>query len=95
LGGAHFNLFIIMQNIIKATFKEWTLDKLDAEFGLKQVRDCKIMKEWLAMSYTPDEYEKRYISDLQEILNLGGDEWNEVELEICLFFRKKFTVCCW
>ncbi len=70
-----------MQNIIKASFKEWTLDKLDAEFGLKQVRDCKIMKEWLAMSYTPDEYEKRYISDLQEILNLGGDEWNEVELE--------------
>lgn len=66
----------------KSNFKEWTLDKIDDTFGLQQVRRLPILEELLAHEHQADDYEKRYLLNLSETyLALGGDSWNEVELE--------------
>ncbi len=66
----------------KSNFREWTLDKIDDAFGLQQVRRLPILEELLAFEYQADDYEKRYLSNLSEsYITLGGDSWNEVELE--------------
>lgn len=66
----------------KSNFKEWTLDKIEDTFGLKQVRRLAILEELLAHEYQADAYETRYLSHLSEnYVVLGGDDWNEVELE--------------
>lgn len=68
--------------MIKSNFREWTLDKIDDAFGLQQVRRLPILEELLAFEYQADAYETRYISHLSETyIELGGDSWNEVELE--------------
>ena len=66
----------------KSNFKDWTLDKIDDAFGLRQVRRLPILEELLAFEYQADAYETRYLSNLSEnYIILGGDDWNEVELE--------------
>lgn len=66
----------------KSNFKDWTLDKIEETFGLQQVRRLPILEELLAFEYQADAYETRYLSHLSEsYLTLGGDDWNEVELE--------------
>jgi hypothetical protein len=65
----------------KATFKEWTLDKLDAVFGLKQVWKSAIMQEWEQMSAEISEFEKEYLEMLRDRVEKGGKAWNETELE--------------
>ncbi len=66
----------------KSNFKEWTLDKIDDTFGLKQIHNSSILAELLAFEHQPDAYETRYLSYLsQNYATLGGDDWNEVELE--------------
>ncbi len=65
----------------KATFKEWTLSKLDKAFGIKQIKECSLLTDWENIITTITEFQKEYLIDLQETLNRGGDEWNEVELE--------------
>lgn len=68
--------------MIKSNFREWTLDKIDDAFGLRQVRRLPILEELLAYKYEADDYERRYLSSLSEnYLSLGGDSWNEAELE--------------
>ncbi len=67
--------------MIKSNFREWNLDKIDDTFGTKQVRTLPILQELLAYQYEADDYEKRYLNELQEGYYLGGDDWNEVELE--------------
>ena len=66
----------------KSNFKEWTLDSIEETFGLVQVRSLPILDELLAYQYEADAYEQRYLTNLQEdYITLGGDDWNEVELE--------------
>lgn len=66
----------------KSNFKDWTPDKIDDAFGTIEVRRLPILEELLAFEYEADDYEKRYLSNLSEnYLSLGGDDWNEVELE--------------
>jgi hypothetical protein len=68
--------------MIKSNFREWTLDKIDDAFGLQQVRRLPILEELLAYEYQADAYETRYLTHLSETyIELGGDSWNEVELE--------------
>ena len=67
--------------MIQATFKEWTLDTIDETFGTKQVGSLSSL-EWLfEFPYTCSDYERQYLNDLRKLYALGGDEWNEVELE--------------
>ncbi len=68
--------------MIKSNFREWTLDKIEEAFDLKQVRRLPILEELLAFEYQADAYETRYLAHLSETyIELGGDDWNEVELE--------------
>jgi hypothetical protein len=64
-----------------ATFKEWTLTKLDKAFGLHQIWECSLMKKWEDQAIEIDEFEKRNLMNLQKSLIRGGRAWNEVELE--------------
>ncbi len=66
---------------MKSNFREWTLDKIDEAFGLEQVRHLPILDELLAFPYQLDDYEHRYLNQLRETYFLGGDAWNEAELE--------------
>lgn len=66
----------------KSNFREWTLDSIEETFGLVQVRSLPILDELLSYKYEADAYEQRYLTTLQEdYVTLGGDDWNEVELE--------------
>ena len=57
------------------------MDKIDDAFGLRQVRRLAELDSLLAYEHELDDYEKRYLSELRESYYLGGDAWNEVELE--------------
>lgn len=65
----------------KTTFKQWDLDRLDATFGLKQVFECQLLTEWENTHAEVADHEKQHLFDLQRLLQIGGDDWNEVELE--------------
>ena len=67
--------------MIRSNFKEWTFDKIYDAFGMRQVFKSQALDEWMAFEYECSDYEKRYIFQLQKTLLLGGDDWNEVELE--------------
>ena len=68
-----------------ATFKEWTLTKLDHAFGIRQILDMNypLLKNWQDLSKKIEltAYEKQQLLDLQEPLQWGGKGWNEYELE--------------
>ena len=67
--------------LIQSDFREWTLEKIDEIFGLKQVFQTTLLDELLSYSIEVSSYEEQYIKDLQAHFILGGDDWNEVELE--------------
>jgi hypothetical protein len=68
-----------------ATFKDWTLSKLDNSFGIKQVLDMNYreLKKWrdLSKSIEISAFEQQQLEDLQKPLQWGGRGWNEFELE--------------
>jgi hypothetical protein len=66
---------------MKSNFREWTLDSIEEVFGLMQVRSLPLLEELVSYPYDLDEYEKKYLSKLRENYYLGGDDWNEAELE--------------
>jgi hypothetical protein len=66
---------------MKYTFRDWNLDKIDDAFGLRQVKKLPALEELTSYVYQPDELENGYIRKLQSVFELGGDDWNEVELE--------------
>jgi hypothetical protein len=68
-----------------ATFKEWTLTKLDKTFGIKQVYDMNFswLQKWreAAHSVSVSDFERKTLLSLQKPLQWGGRGWNEFELE--------------
>lgn len=67
---------------MKSNFREWSLDKIEEAFGLVQVESLPLLTELLQFEYQIDAYESRYLSSLRRnYVNLGGDNWNEIELE--------------
>jgi hypothetical protein len=64
-----------------ATFKDWTLNRLDKAFGLQQVWQSDLLDQWLNLPYQITETEKESLLNLQQVLIRGGQYWNEVELE--------------
>jgi hypothetical protein len=71
-----------METLIqKSNFRDWTLDKIDDAFNTKQVWQMNVLDELLAFEYTPNEMEAWFLKELQAVYSLGGDNWNEVELE--------------
>ena len=64
-----------------ATFRDWTLTRLDKAFGLRQIWECSLMKKWVNQEIEIDDFEKKSLINLQKSLIRGGRAWNEVELE--------------
>ncbi len=65
-----------------SNLRDWTLDSIEQTFDLIQVRSLPILDELLAHKHEADAYEQRYLGSIREdYLTLGGDDWNEVELE--------------
>ena len=72
----------IMDNFIqKSTFRDWTLDKIDEAFNTKQIWEMNALDELLAFQYEVNDMESWFLNELQSVYKLGGDDWNEVELE--------------
>ena len=68
--------------MIQSNFREWTLDSIEETFGLVQVDSLPTLDDLLAYPYELDDYQIRYLTDVaQRYVTLGGDDWNEVELE--------------
>lgn len=67
--------------MISKNFREWTLDSIEEAFGVEQVFQLDELDELVSYSYQADEYETKYLSKLQAHFLLGGDDWNETELE--------------
>jgi hypothetical protein len=65
----------------KATFKDWDLDQLDKAFGLKQIWECDVLKQWEHSNVEINDFEKTNLLHLQKSLMRGGRAWNETELE--------------
>jgi hypothetical protein len=66
---------------MQSNFRDWTLDKIDDAFGLRQVYEMNTLAQLITPSYELNDFEKQYINTLQEHFKYGGDDWNEVELE--------------
>lgn len=67
--------------MIQSNFRDWTLEKIDESFGLKQVFNTSLLETLLDYNKEVNDFERQYIKDLQAHFILGGDDWNEVELE--------------
>ncbi|MCB1192990.1 MAG: hypothetical protein KDK90_21270 [Leptospiraceae bacterium] len=67
--------------MVAATFKDWTLTKLDKTFGLRQIWECELLKEWENNTIKVEEADKIILLKLQKSLIRGGRSWNETELE--------------
>ncbi len=67
-----------MQKII---FRECTLDLLEESFGLVQIFENTVLTTWQGISTTITEHEQAHLLLLRNALLLGGNAWNEVELE--------------
>ena len=65
----------------KSNFREWTFDKIDDAFDTRKVFQNHTLDTWINEPYTCSDYEKRYLLQLQRMLVLGVNDWNEVELE--------------
>ncbi len=65
----------------KSNFSDWTLDKIDEAFGTIQMNNSNALTHWLSYKYEQNEHEQKNLLHFQSKLLLGGDEWNEVELE--------------
>lgn len=68
--------------MIQSDFRGWDLDSIDETFGTRQVQSLPSLESLLAFEYIPDEYDRRFLTELRDsYLLLGGDDWNEAELE--------------
>ncbi len=53
--------------MIKLNFRECTLDLLDNKFGLRQVRNCACLDEWMARPADGPDWEEKVIAHLREL----------------------------
>jgi hypothetical protein len=62
-----FVLFLQKERItmIKSNFREWTLEKVEETFGLKEVRHLDILDQLTAYEYSLNAYEQQYLSELR------------------------------
>jgi hypothetical protein len=68
-----------MENTI-LNFSDCTLDLLDNQFQLKQVKYDSVLDAWLNYSEVDIDWEKTVLKHLQQLLILNVHDWNEFEL---------------
>ncbi|MEY4768847.1 MAG: hypothetical protein RL637_1486 [Pseudomonadota bacterium] len=64
-----------------ATFKDWTLNRLEKTFDLKQVWESDLLEKWQNIPSEITEVETTILLKFQKLLIHGGRSWNETELE--------------
>ncbi len=69
--------------MIQSNFRDWNLDRIDDTFGTEQVDALPYLDTLLAdrHKFTLADYERQALQSLQRTYALGGDDWNEIELE--------------
>lgn len=67
--------------MIKSNFRDWTLDKIDEVFGTEQVKKLPSLTKLLAFEYQTNDFENQYLELIKDSYFLGGEDWNEAELE--------------
>jgi hypothetical protein len=66
----------------KTNFRDWTIEKIEECFNLKQVFKHPLLQRLRDFEYELSAFEKYYLESLQENYVLyGGEDWNEAELE--------------
>ncbi len=84
-----------MQN--QLYFSQCTLPLLDKVFGLRTVMESPVLNDWFlrSSSVTLSELDLSKLADLQEILQVNANRWNEQELSLHfigpMFSIVKFT----
>jgi hypothetical protein len=66
---------------MKKNFKDWALDEIEEVFHLNQVDVLEELEQLLTFEYSINNYEQKYLDELKAVYLIGGDDWNEVELE--------------
>jgi hypothetical protein len=65
----------------KTNFRDWTIEKVEDVFGLKEIFDDALLASILSFPYEINEYEKKTLLKLQYTYKRrGGEDWNEAEL---------------
>jgi hypothetical protein len=69
--------------MIQSNFRDWNLDRIDEAFGTEQVPSLPYLDTLLAdrHKFVLADYERQALLQLQRTYALGGDDWNEIELE--------------
>jgi hypothetical protein len=67
--------------MIKSNFRAWNLDRIEEAFGLNQIWEMPLLQKWLSHAHQISDYERQYLLQAQNLFRLGGDDWNEAELE--------------
>ena len=73
-----------MSEIQKTSFRDWTLQRLEDTFGLRDDRSHVPMAEWLAVELPTDPRACEELERLRDALDRHARGWNEEELK--LFF---------
>lgn len=66
----------------KYSFRECTLTMLDRKFGVRQVFASSVLDSWLGMDASLEPIEEHSLRQLQELLRLNVQNWNEFELSM-------------
>ncbi len=63
-------------------FSEFDRERLEDTFNLKKVRKSEVLQNWISSieKYSLDEFETRYLLQMQDVLIDRADTWNEIEL---------------
>ena len=67
------------------SFKEWTMARLDQTFGLRQVRDCSCLRDWLEYPAKISDLERQMVEDKKSDLIKIFKSCNFEEAEEKLF----------
>ena len=75
-------VYLAIEN--KLSFNQCTLPLLDKTFGLRRALTLPALTDWLAMGKQQplSDLDHSKLSDLQELLLLNADNWNEQELSL-------------
>ena len=71
-------------------FERWLTEEVEMTFGLSEVKQPKILTDWLASDEAISEKELERFEELKERLTEKVDFWNEDELK---FFFIAFVWC--
>ena len=66
--------------MVSKSFKNWRKQQIEKVFQLKQVEDCKWLKDWLSTEIAITENEQEVLTSLIKKAKSHIDSWNEQEL---------------